>query len=171
MAGCDKREARGSRLRKTSSTRRREKREERRAKREERGEKREERRKKREETPKEAARGPQMRPPEGGQPFYWPCRPLLGPLAASRAERREQRKERREKRKERKWIFAVFREVRKGCYSRMPLNFRVQMARGGGLRAKKGDVHCAAWPTDPQKTLDFLWKSDVFSGSVGHAAR
>ena len=25
------------------------------------------------------------------------------------------------------------------------------MARGGGLRAKKGDVHCAAWPTDPQK--------------------
>ena len=32
--------------------------------REERGEKREERRKKREETPKEAARGPQMRPPE-----------------------------------------------------------------------------------------------------------
>ena len=31
---------------------------------EERGEKREERRKKREETPKEAARGPQMRPPE-----------------------------------------------------------------------------------------------------------
>ena len=59
-------------------------------------------------------------------------------------------------------IFAVFREVRKGCYSRMPLNFRVQMARGGGLRAKKGDVHCAAWPTDPQKTLDFLRKTSSF---------
>ena len=203
----------GSRPRKTTTTRRREKREERRAKSEERRERREERRekkeerrdpkrgrqrspneaarggptlflamppgagtsgglkgrgkraekrKKREETPKEAARGPQMRPPEGGQPFYWPCRPLLGPLAASRAERREQRKERREKRKERKWIFAVFREVRKGCYSRMPLNFRVQMARGGGLRAKKGDVHCAAWPTDPQKTSDFRRKTSIF---------
>ena len=61
-------------------------------------EKREERRKKREETPKEAAKGLQMRPPEGGQPFSWPCRPPVGPLAASRAEGREQRKERREKR-------------------------------------------------------------------------
>ena len=103
-----------------------------------------------------------MRPPEGGQPFSWPCRRVLGPLAASRAERREQRKERREKRKDRKWILAVFREVRKGCYSRMPLNFRVQMARGGGLRAKKGDVHCAAWPTDLQKTLDFIRKTSIF---------
>ena len=27
------------------------------------------------------------------------------------------------------------------------------MARGGGLRAKKGDVHCAAWPTDLKKPL------------------
>ena len=24
-----------------------------------------------------------MRPPEGGQPFSWPCRPLVGALAAS----------------------------------------------------------------------------------------
>ena len=102
---------------------RREKRAERRAKREERGEKREERRKKREETPKEAAKGPQMRPPEGGQPFSWPCRRVLGPLAASRAERREQRKERREKRKERTCFLTVFREVRKGCYPRIALNF------------------------------------------------
>ena len=43
---------------------RREKRGERRAKREERGRAREERREKTEERPKEAARGPQMRPPE-----------------------------------------------------------------------------------------------------------
>ena len=59
-------------------------------------EKREERRKKRTDTPKEAAKGPQMRPPEGGRPFSRPSRPLGGPLAASRAEGREQRKERRE---------------------------------------------------------------------------
>ena len=65
-------------------------------KREERRAKSEERRKKRKETPKEAAKGPQMRPPEGGQPFSRPSRPLGGPLAASRAEGREQRKERRE---------------------------------------------------------------------------
>ena len=84
---------------------RREEREERRAKREEK--KREERRKKREETPKEAAKDPQMRPPEGGQPFYWPCRPLLGPLAASeqREESREKREERREKREN---VFLLF---------------------------------------------------------------
>ena len=75
-----------------------EKREKRRKKSAERREKREERREKREETPKEAATGPQMRPPEGGQPFSWARRPLVGPLAASRAEGREQRKERREKR-------------------------------------------------------------------------
>ena len=62
----------GSRPRKTTTTRRREKREERRAKREERGEKREERRKKREKTPKEAAKGPQM--------SSWPS-----PLAVFRA--------------------------------------------------------------------------------------
>ena len=66
-------------------------------KREERREEREERREKTEDRPQEAARGPQMRPPEGGQPFSWPCRPLVGPLAASRAEGREQRKERRNK--------------------------------------------------------------------------
>ena len=88
----------GSRPHKTTTTRRREKREERRAKSEE-------RRKKRKETPKEAAKGPQMRPPEGGQPFSRPSRPLMGPLAASRAEGREQRKERREKKKEKTRFF------------------------------------------------------------------
>ena len=88
----------GSRPHKTTTTRRREKREERRAKSEE-------RRKKRKETPKEAAKGPQMRPPEGGQPFSRPSRPLVGPLAASRAEGREQRKERREKKKEKTRFF------------------------------------------------------------------
>ena len=77
-------------------------------KREERRAKSEERRKKRKETPKEAAKGPQMRPPEGGQPFSWPCRPLVGPPAASRTEGRELRKERREKRQERKCFFYCF---------------------------------------------------------------
>ena len=76
-------------------------------KREERREKSEERRENKEEKmyPKEAAKGPQMRPPEGGQSFSRPSRPLVGPLAASRAEGREQRKERREKRQERKCFF------------------------------------------------------------------
>ena len=60
----EKREERGSRPRKTTTTRRREKREERREKSEERRERREERREKTEDRPKEAARGPQMRPPE-----------------------------------------------------------------------------------------------------------
>ena len=36
------------------------------------------------------------------------------------------------------------------------------MARGDGLRAKKGDFHCAAWPTDPQKTFDFMRKTSIF---------
>ena len=99
-----------------------------------------------------------MRPPEGGQPFSWPCRRVLGPLAASRAERREQRKERREKRKERKWIFAVFREVRKGCYPRIALSFCVQMARGGGLRAKKGIFT----RIPKEQTFDFLRKTSFF---------
>ena len=58
------REEKGSRPRKTTTTRRREKSEERREKSEERRERREERREKTEERPKEAARGPQMRPPE-----------------------------------------------------------------------------------------------------------
>ena len=79
----EKREERGSRPRKTTTTRRREKREERREKSEERRERREETREKTEDRPQEAARGPQMRPPEGGQPFSMPCRPLVGPLAAS----------------------------------------------------------------------------------------
>ena len=62
-------------------------------KREERREEREERREKTEDRPKEAARGPQMRPPEGDQPFSTPCRPGLGPLAASFRDRgpREER--------------------------------------------------------------------------------
>ena len=60
----EKREERGSRPRKTTTTRRREKREERREKSEERRERREETREKTEDRPQEAARGPQMRPPE-----------------------------------------------------------------------------------------------------------
>ena len=32
---------------------------------------------KREETPKEAAKDPQMTLAEGGQPFHWPCRPVI----------------------------------------------------------------------------------------------
>ena len=66
----------GSRPSKTTTARRREKREERREKSEERRERRQETREKIEDRPQEAATGPQMRPPEGGQHFYWPCRPL-----------------------------------------------------------------------------------------------
>ena len=81
----------------------REKREESREKREERREKREERKEKTEHRPQEAARGPEMRPPEGDQPFLTTCRPGLGPLGATfrdrgqREESREKREERREK--------------------------------------------------------------------------
>ena len=60
----EKRDERGSRPRKTTTTRRREKREERREKSEKRRERRGETREKTEDRPKEAARGPQMRPPE-----------------------------------------------------------------------------------------------------------
>ena len=66
----EKRDERGSRPRKTTTTRRREKREERREKSEERRERREETREKTEDRPQEAARGPQMRPPEGPTLFY-----------------------------------------------------------------------------------------------------
>ena len=52
-------------------------------KREERREEREERREKTEDRPKEAARGPQMRPPEGDQPFSTPYRHGQGRLGAS----------------------------------------------------------------------------------------
>ena len=48
-----------------------------------------------------AARGPEMRPPEGGQPFSTPYCPLMGPLAASSRDR-GQREESREKREERR---------------------------------------------------------------------
>ena len=105
-----------------------EKREERREKSEERREKREERRERgeerRERTPKEAAKGPQMRPPEGGQPFSWPCRPLVGPLAASRAEGREQRKERREKRQERTHFFSCFSWSAEGVFPKDSMTLR-----------------------------------------------
>ena len=48
-------------------------------KREERREEREERREKTEDRPQEAARGPQMRPPEGDQPLSTPyCPPKRG---------------------------------------------------------------------------------------------
>ena len=83
-------------------------------KREERRANSEERRKKRKETPKEAAKGPQMRPPEGGQPFSRPSRPLGGPLAASRAEGREQRKERREQKNQKTCFFGFFVECGRG---------------------------------------------------------
>ena len=109
-------------------------------KREERRAKSEERRKNRKYTPKEAAKGPQMRPPEGGQPFSRPSRPLGGPLAAARAEGREQRKERREQKNQKTCFFGFFvecgRAVSQGSRELIP----VLMARGGGLRAKKGDV-------------------------------
>ena len=35
------------------------------------------------------------------------------------------------------------------------------MARGGGLRAQKGDVHCAAWPSDLHKCLFRLGKTSI----------
>ena len=113
-----------------------EKREERREKSEERREKKEEKRDTktdRQRSPNEAARG-------GGRPFSQPSRPLGGPLAASRAEGREQRKDRREQKKQ-KTHFLLFcvecgRGVSQGFRKRIP----VLMARGGGLRAKKGDV-------------------------------
>ena len=41
------------------------------------------------------------------------------------------------------------------------MNFRVQMARGGSLRAKKEDVHCAASPTDLRKTLVFIRETRI----------
>ena len=146
----------GSRPHKTTTTRRREKREERRAKSEE-------RRKKRKETPKEAAKGPQMRPPGGGRPFSRPSRPLGGPLAASRAEGREQRKERREQ-KNQKTPFLLFcvecgRGVSQGFRELIP----VLMARGGGLRAKKGDV--LGHPT-LKKPLFSSWKTSIFAKSL-----
>ena len=74
---------------------RREKRAERRAKREERGGRREERREKTEERPKEAARGPQMRPPEVPTGRYGTEKGR--PLGGQREDSREKREERREK--------------------------------------------------------------------------
>ena len=59
-----------------------------------------ERREKTEDRLEEAARGPQMRPPEGGQPFSTSCCHLFGLISGPRAEGREQRKERRDKREE-----------------------------------------------------------------------
>ena len=123
----------GSRPHKTTTTRRSEKREERRAKSEE-------RRNNRKETPKEAAQGPQMRPTEGGLPFSWPCRPLGGPLAASRAEGREQRKKRREQKNQKTCFLSFFIECGKAVSQGSRELIPVLMARGGGLRAKRGDV-------------------------------
>ena len=59
-------------------------------------------------------------------------------------------------------FFAVFREVRKGCYSRMPLNIRVQMARGGSLEATKGGCSLRSLANRPSKTHDFLQKTSIF---------
>ena len=56
-------------------------------KREERREEREERREKTEDRATEAARGLEIRPPDGSQPFSTPCRPGSGPLAASCRDR------------------------------------------------------------------------------------
>ena len=85
----------GSRPRKTTTTRRREKRQGRR-------EEREERREKTEDRPQEAARGPQMRPPEGANPFFshaalwWDLWRLQGQKEESR-EKGEERRNKREK--------------------------------------------------------------------------
>ena len=62
----------------------------------ERREQNEESREKKAERPEEATRGPEMKPPEGNQPFRAPCRPQKG--AEKREERREKGEERREKR-------------------------------------------------------------------------
>ena len=68
-------------------------------------EKGEERREKTEDRPEEAARGPQMRPPEGGPNLFYtmlpPVRPHLG------TEGRGKRAEKREKRQERIYTFSL----------------------------------------------------------------
>ena len=96
-----------------------EKREERRAKSEERRERREERREKKEER-RDPKRGRQRSPNEaarGGPTLLLAMPPGAGTSGGLKG--REKRAEKREKRKERKWIFAVFREVRKGCFPRI----------------------------------------------------
>ena len=93
------REEKGSRPRKTTTARRREKREERREKSEEKRERREDAREKAEYRPQEAARGPQMRPPEGGQSSKWQVRRTIREMSSS--ERRGKRAERKEKKAER----------------------------------------------------------------------
>ena len=141
----------GSRRRKTTTTRRREKREERISKSEE-------RRKKIKYTPKEAAKGPQMRPPEGGQPFSRPSRPLVGPLAASRAEGREQRKERREKKKQ-KTRFFCFSMSAEGAFPKD----RVSLfpSRWLAVAASEGKT-LRSLATRPSKTVCFLNRSKYF---------
>ena len=93
----EKREERGEKREET-----REKREEIRVKREERRERREERRDNNEDRPEEAARGPQMRPPEGGPTLFYTMLPLVRPHLGTegrgkRADKREKRQESREK--------------------------------------------------------------------------
>ena len=63
---------------------------------------REETRENNEDRPEEAARGPRMRPPEGGPTLFYtmlpPVRPHLGTLGrGKRAEKKEKRQEKREK--------------------------------------------------------------------------
>ena len=94
----EKRDERGSRPRKTTTTRRREKREERREKSEERRERREERREKREDR-RETQRGRQRSPNEAAR---GPNRGRYGtekgrPLGGQREESREKGEERRDK--------------------------------------------------------------------------
>ena len=121
-------------------------------KREERRAKSEERRKKRKETPKEAAKGPQMRPPEGGQPFSRPSRPLVGPLAASRAEGREQRKERREKKKE-KTRFFCFSLSAEGVFPKDRVSLFPSRWLAVAASERKRGMFLA---TRPSKTFCFL---------------
>ena len=88
-------------------------------KREERREEREERRQKTEDRPQEAARGPQMRPPEGGQPFSMPCRPLVGPLAASVGDHLGTSPRLKNTQLMFPMFFFVFRGVRGECFPRI----------------------------------------------------
>ena len=99
-----------------------------------------------------------MRPPEGGQPFSWPCRPLVGPLAASRAEGREQRKERREKKNE-KTRFFCFSLSAEGVFPKD----RVSLFPSRWLAVAASERKRGIFTGIPEeKTFDFLRKTSFF---------
>ena len=112
----------GSRPHQTTTARRREKREERREKSEERRERREETREKTEDRPQEAARGPQMRPPEvlpEGPTLFYGIPPPGGTSGGFKGRgRRAEKREKREETRENMFIL-VFRKVRKVCFPRI----------------------------------------------------